>query len=605
MKSFKKIFLMLTSFAMVVGTLLIGGGIKKTEIVEASSNTYTLVTSASDLKAGSKYIIAANTKNTKPAVAGDIGGNTYMASITDAKFSSDKTKITDSSTAVVLTLGGSENAWTFANSDGKLLGSTAAKKVAWGSGTTTWKITISSSATTISNTTSSCGSLQYNSASPRFTTYSSGQTAVQLYKLDAAYTVTFNANGGSCSTEKLTAVNGIVTLPGANRDNYSFGGWKTADNEFVGNEGKQYTPTGNITLYAIWNDNTFVNAQNELNKINPYMSYGFKYDVSSVKHGQYLLQTDKVSELTDKSLIVVAGHAGKYYALKNVSNDDNKSFGAIEVELDETTNLIKSEYYINYRNLISWNIENVSSEGTFNLSNGSEYMYSTTSTDPKTQLKLSGTGADYKIVSKKYNNNTYYLITIDGNRTVFYNTTTGEYKFYAQSNFGSTVNNQTYCDEMYIYVVGPNVNQNTIDIRSYSNVDIRLKCGIDDTSFANVTLPLGAEYGIAVSTASKTVYYKIASDSTVINEVENPGDAEPNKYVIIKLGNDLLNNFEKVTTEFTTQAYMYVDNMYYLSSNTKTYSVASLTKAAVDSSVEGVSGLYNILGDMGCYNAAQ
>ena len=66
-----------------------------------------------------------------------------------------------------------------------------------------------------------------------------------------------------------------------------------------------------------------------------------------------------------------------------------------------------------------------------------------------------------------------------------------------------------------------------------------------------------------------------------------------------------MNNFEKVTTEFTTQAYMYVDNMYYLSSNTKTYSVASLTKAAVDSSVEGVSGLYNILGDMGCYNAAQ
>ena len=66
-----------------------------------------------------------------------------------------------------------------------------------------------------------------------------------------------------------------------------------------------------------------------------------------------------------------------------------------------------------------------------------------------------------------------------------------------------------------------------------------------------------------------------------------------------------MNNFEKVTTEFTTQAYLYVDNMYYLSSNTKTYSVASLTKVAVDSSVEGGSGLYNILSDMGCYNAAQ
>lgn len=41
MKSFKKIFLMLTSFAMVVGTLLIGGGIKKTETVEAATKSVT------------------------------------------------------------------------------------------------------------------------------------------------------------------------------------------------------------------------------------------------------------------------------------------------------------------------------------------------------------------------------------------------------------------------------------------------------------------------------------------------------------------------------------------------------------------------------------
>ena len=94
MKSFKKIFLMLTSFAMVVGTLLIGGGIKKTEQVEAASNEYTLVTSTSDLKVDSKYVIAANSKS---VVAGDIGTNTFMSSISDAKFSSDKSKITDSS----------------------------------------------------------------------------------------------------------------------------------------------------------------------------------------------------------------------------------------------------------------------------------------------------------------------------------------------------------------------------------------------------------------------------------------------------------------------------------------------------------------------------
>lgn len=48
MKSFKKIFLMLTSFAMVVGTLLIGGGIKKTEQVEAAGQkTYVMTIDSS------------------------------------------------------------------------------------------------------------------------------------------------------------------------------------------------------------------------------------------------------------------------------------------------------------------------------------------------------------------------------------------------------------------------------------------------------------------------------------------------------------------------------------------------------------------------------
>lgn len=54
MKSFKKIFLMLTSFAMVVGTLLIGGGIKKTEQVEAATETvkYEIATTTSVTASG-------------------------------------------------------------------------------------------------------------------------------------------------------------------------------------------------------------------------------------------------------------------------------------------------------------------------------------------------------------------------------------------------------------------------------------------------------------------------------------------------------------------------------------------------------------------------
>ena len=96
--------------------------------------------------------------------------------------------ITDLPSDVVrMTLGGKSGEWTFANEDGELLGATAVKKVAWGSGTTTWSISIVSDAATISNSNSSYGKILYNVNSPRFTTYTSNPTASmvlpQIYKL--------------------------------------------------------------------------------------------------------------------------------------------------------------------------------------------------------------------------------------------------------------------------------------------------------------------------------------------------------------------------------------------------------------------------------------
>ena len=110
-----------------------------------------------------------------------------------------------------------------------------------------------------------------------------------------SYTVTLNANGGSVSTDKLTAArttsytfknwntaaNGggtsynpgasytanaaatlyaqwnsstttaAVTLPSPTRNGYSFQGWATSATATGGSTGN-YTPTGNVTLYAIW-----------------------------------------------------------------------------------------------------------------------------------------------------------------------------------------------------------------------------------------------------------------------------------------------------------------------------------------------------------------
>ena len=147
------------------------------------AGTWTLVTNASDLKAGDVLIFYAEcSKGT--FVAGDISSS-IMSSVSITVGDEGIINLPDGT--VELTLGGSAGAWTFSNSDGKLLGATAVKKLAWGSGTTTWAISIAANGdATIQNGTDSYGRFLYNVSSPRFTTYtsptSSSMLLPQIYK---------------------------------------------------------------------------------------------------------------------------------------------------------------------------------------------------------------------------------------------------------------------------------------------------------------------------------------------------------------------------------------------------------------------------------------
>jgi uncharacterized repeat protein (TIGR02543 family) len=78
-------------------------------------------------------------------------------------------------------------------------------------------------------------------------------------KWTAAYTITFNINGGTGTTPatQTITVGASLTLPAGNgfsRSGYTFGGWNT-DASGTGTNysaGASYTPAGNITLYAKW-----------------------------------------------------------------------------------------------------------------------------------------------------------------------------------------------------------------------------------------------------------------------------------------------------------------------------------------------------------------
>ena len=131
------------------------------------------VSDANSLQAGDVLVIACDSKG---ATAGDID-NAVMASVTTSI--SDGTITAMGEGTVELTLGGQKDAWTLTSSNGAL-GATAAKKLAWGSGTTTWKISIASGDATIQNTTNDYGRFLYNVNSPRFTTYTSNTSASML-----------------------------------------------------------------------------------------------------------------------------------------------------------------------------------------------------------------------------------------------------------------------------------------------------------------------------------------------------------------------------------------------------------------------------------------
>lgn len=71
-----------------------------------------------------------------------------------------------------------------------------------------------------------------------------------------SYTVTYDPAGGTLTGESQQKVNEgeSVTLPEVGLENYTFIGWYDGDTS-VGMNGDSYTPAGNVTLTAHWEEN--------------------------------------------------------------------------------------------------------------------------------------------------------------------------------------------------------------------------------------------------------------------------------------------------------------------------------------------------------------
>ena len=246
-----------------------------------SGYEWQLVTSEEQLVAGKYYVIASTAKgkvmsNTISSnVAGEIAATFTDGVIAYNAFGSSQSA--DAAGVAVLQLGGEEGAWTLTEvvANDALLGATAVKKIAWGSGTTTWSISFANNNATIQNGTASYGRILHNVNNTRFTTYTSNTSVSmvlpQLYVwAEKVYKLRYDANGGENAPAAQPAVAGEAKVTDAKPTytDHIFNGWNT----LIGGDGEAKAAgdvielsAGDVTLYAQWREPETYNISYDAN----------------------------------------------------------------------------------------------------------------------------------------------------------------------------------------------------------------------------------------------------------------------------------------------------------------------------------------------------
>ena len=159
---------------------------------------------------------------------------------------------------------------------------------------------------------------------------------------------------------------------------------------------------------------------------------------------------------------------------------------------------------------------------------------------------------------------------------------------------GSESTNQTHFKSITLNVETEGEGSETVEVTTYSDVDFRIRCGVD---YYLADIEGVDSYGIKVSAAGKEVYY---NEETATSW----GSDEDCLYVTIALG-DILTAMSRSSVEFTVTAYVVVDGVTYESESSKTYSVAGLVSEYYNGSDEtiknAVASLYDLYDKEGLF----
>ena len=159
---------------------------------------------------------------------------------------------------------------------------------------------------------------------------------ITLYAQWQGYTVTYNANGGTCSTSSQTYAGTALTLPTPTNSDKKFKGWYTAASggTKVDDAGATYTPTSDITLYAQWDsclvEGTLITLADGSTKKIEELTYEDELLVWDFFEGKY--------SKANPTLLIDDGK--KKYDVLTLTFDDGAELGIISVHglYDESLN---------------------------------------------------------------------------------------------------------------------------------------------------------------------------------------------------------------------------------------------------------------------------
>ena len=209
-KLFSKIATLSVGLAMAVGVGVALGKEANQEVRAAAGDNYNLVTSVSNLAAGDE-ILFGYVGSSKQFANGALSGK-FLASV-EVSIVDGVLTYNSGSSVQPLTLGKSGSNWTFSYGS-TTISATSVKNMASSGGTNTWTIAISSDGVaTITNTTTSYGTIYYNESSPRFLNYANALKTIGIYKKAESASPAISLNYDSLNLKTTDSETEITVTP--------------------------------------------------------------------------------------------------------------------------------------------------------------------------------------------------------------------------------------------------------------------------------------------------------------------------------------------------------------------------------------------------------